>query len=189
MHVATHFSMLRKCFLEVEVILLLTLLHFLSAWDDVLKEMSAAPLQAGGKVQYYSGQWKVLWWIILFCSSFFCILWIFKFFRVVEQCFRCDLHLYLVSSRLWKSNRNCSYYTLGKHMRIVIVLSFLSDKKYICNIFLKGKWVAEIGDYLVMESDNIITLISTKGVVNLLKNVMGDWLVLTQFLLWKKFIL
>jgi hypothetical protein len=26
------------------------------AWDDVLKEMSAAPLQAGGKVQYYSGQ-------------------------------------------------------------------------------------------------------------------------------------
>ncbi|XP_021933600.1 uncharacterized protein LOC110836578 isoform X4 [Zootermopsis nevadensis] len=26
------------------------------AWDDVLKEMSAAPLQAGGKVQYYNGQ-------------------------------------------------------------------------------------------------------------------------------------
>ena len=30
----------------------------------------------------------------------------------------------------------------------------------------------EIGDYLVMESNNIITLNSTKGVVNLLKNVM-----------------
>lgn len=56
MRIAAHFSMLRKCFLEIEVILLLTLLHFISAWDDVLKEMSAAPLQAGGKVQYYSGQ-------------------------------------------------------------------------------------------------------------------------------------
>lgn len=41
----------------------------------------------------------------------------------------------------------------------------------------------EIGDYVVMESDNIITLVSTKGVVNFLKNVMRDGLVLTQFLL------
>lgn len=49
----------------------------------------------------------------------------------------------------------------------MIVLSFLSDKKLICNIFVKGKWIEEIGDDLVMESDNIITLISTKGVVNL----------------------
>jgi hypothetical protein len=32
------------------------LINFLSAWDDVLKEMSASPLQAGGKVQYYNGQ-------------------------------------------------------------------------------------------------------------------------------------
>jgi hypothetical protein len=29
---------------------------FFPAWDDVLKEMSASPLQAGGKVQYYNGQ-------------------------------------------------------------------------------------------------------------------------------------
>jgi len=41
----------------------------------------------------------------------------------------------------------------------------------------------EIGGYLVMESDNIITLISTKSIVNVLKNVMRDGLVLTQFLL------
>jgi hypothetical protein len=31
-------------------------LCFLSAWEDVLREMSASPMQAGGKVQYYSGQ-------------------------------------------------------------------------------------------------------------------------------------
>jgi len=115
MHIAGHFSMLRKCLLEI---------GSNSSFDIVTFSFSLGWCTEGDECCSLASRWqssvlqwpvRVLWWIILFCSSFFCILWIFKFFGVVEQCFRCDLHLYLVTSRLWKSNRNGSYYMLGKH--------------------------------------------------------------------------
>lgn len=43
----------------------------------------------------------------------FGILQIFKFFKVGEQCFKCDLHLYFVSSKLRKFKRNSSHYMVG----------------------------------------------------------------------------
>lgn len=104
------------------------LINFLSAWDDVLKEMSASPLQAGGRVQYYNGQWNWLWGYCLTLP--FGILRIFKFFEVGEQCFKCDLHLYFASSKLWKSNGNGSHYMVGKCIEITCFI--ISDwcKRY-----------------------------------------------------------
>lgn len=125
-----------------------------------------------------------------YCLAFLplCILQIINFFKGGEQCFKCDLHLYFVSTKLWKFMKSCSYYMVGKYRRIMNVLSFPWDKKYVWSIVWKKKPWSKKWWPPGYEKWTIIALKLAKGIANHVNRVKrlarANAVLLQKHILW-----